>query len=234
MAMTTTEMIEFFGQQAERTHRGMIAAQSSSNYQLAAVNCRQAFKCRLMQGMISWRASRNPTEFLASSVQGFKDDWNSMMVIGGEKATISDTPAERVPFISCLIGQCDLEGVRCKIDGLESDRLLDAVLGQWLYGSWNELQWKKGIDQLHRPGRELAYESYSVYRAIVCSSSSELSPLIERGNELFKRRQTDKFFCGGDQTEGGGDDNGFVVDYRLASIAKRVGYKGNGTNEWRW
>ncbi|MEI8021290.1 MAG: hypothetical protein WCH39_23990 [Schlesneria sp.] len=166
-------------------------------------------------------------------MQEFKDNWNSMVVIGGEKATISDTPAERVPFISYLIGQCDSE-TRFKTDGLESDRLLDAVLGQWLYGTWNELQWEKGIDQLHRSRHELAYESYCIYRAIVGSSYSDMSSLIERGNELFKRRQTDKFFCSGDQTEGGGEDNGFVVDYRLASLAKRVGYKGNGTNEWRW
>ena len=233
MAMTATEMIEFFGQQAERTRRGMNASLSSSNYHLAAMNCRQAFKSRLMQGLISLRVSRNPTEFLASSVQGFKDDWKSTVLIGGEKAKISDAPAERVPFISYLLGQCDSE-TRYETDGLESDRLLDAVLGQWLYGSWNEFHWQKGIDQLYRSGRELAYESYSVYGAIVRSSFSEVSSLIERGNVLFNSRQTDQSFCGGDQTEGGGDDNGVVVDYRLASLAKRVSYKGNGTNEWQW
>ena len=233
MVMTSTEMIDFFGQQAERTRLGMNASQSSSNYQLAAVNCRQAFKCRLMQGLICWRQGNDPTEFLSLSVNGLKEDWKSLVAIGGDNAKLADTPAERMPFILCLLELSGSAG--CKTNGLESDRLLDAVLGQWLLdGSWMESLWNTGIDQLHRPGQELAYESYSVYAAIAKSRSSEAARLIDRGNALFENRHTDKFYCGGDQTEGGGNDNTIIVDYRLASLAKRIGYKGNSTNEWRW
>ncbi len=233
MAMTSIEMIEFFGQQAARTRLGMAAAQSSSNYQLASMNCRQAFKCRLMQGLISWRMAKNPTDFFIGAVQSFSDDWKMLISIGGETTKLSDTPAERVPFISCLIGQQDLPN-SLSTDGLEGDRLLDAVLGKWLFGSWDDTLWEQGIGHLRSCGSQLALDTYDLYKSVVHASSADLPALMEKGESLFGKRKTDEFFSGGDQTEGGSDDNDFTVDYRLASLAKCVGYEGKATHAWRW
>ena len=233
MSMTANEMIVFFGEQAEGSRDGMTAAGASSNYYIAAMNCSEALKCRLMQGLISWRTASDPTEFFERAVQGFSDDWKMLMSIGGDTASLSDVPAERVAFVSCLIGRQELP-VAIDTDGLESDRLLDAVLGKWLFGSWDDSLWQRGIEQLQQSGSNLALDTYSLYRDMVQASSADLSTLMKNGESLFDRRRSDKFFSGGDQTEGGGDDNKFTVDYRLASLAKRLGYTGGGRHAWLW
>ena len=61
-----------------------------------------------------------------------------------------------------------------------------------------------------------------------------MSDLLNAGDELFRRRRGDGFFRGGDQTEGGGNDNEFTVDYRLAALAKHVGDTRTGPNRWLW
>ena len=231
MAMTTDDMIVFFGEQAEGAGEGMQAAQSSANYYLATVNCVERFKCRLMQGLIRWRMGSAPTDFLTLAVRGFSSDWEILVAIGGDNAKLSDTPAEKVPFLSCLIGQ---QVVPIDIDGLEGDRLLDAVLGRWLCGSWDVTHWEQGIEHLHSSRSKLALDTYELYKAVAHASPSDLSALMENGKNLFKKRRTDRFFSGGDQTEGGGNDNDVTVDYRLASLVKHAGYEGEGARAWQW
>lgn len=233
MAMTSTEMVVFFGEQADGTREGMDAAKASSNYYLATFNCRDAFACRLMQGLITWRSEADPSFFFQSAVNGLVEDWETLQSIDGHAATLTDTPAERAGFLSRLIDQHELP-LSFRTDSLESDRLLDAVLSKWLFGTWDDLLWERGIGQLHQCGSDLAVDTYCLYKQIVEASPAELPTLMNKGEALFCKRQSNSFFAGGDQTEGGGDDNGFAIDYRLASLAKHLGYQGDGTHIWRW
>jgi hypothetical protein len=233
MAMTPVEMIDFFGERAELTRRGMAAASSSSNYYLAAVNCREAFKCRLMQGLIRWRLGNDPTESLIQAVHVLPDDWNMLVEFGGEKAAISDTPAEKAGFVSYIVGE---QSPPCAVepDDLEGDRLLDAILGNALFGMPVDDLWDRGMNQLQQTGSSLAVDTYELYREMLTAPTSGLGSLMEEGGRLFKKRKTESFFSGGDQTEGGGPDNDVTTDYRLAALAKRAGYEGAGMHAWRW
>ena len=234
MSMTPNEMVAFFGDQANDAAKvGLRAAMDSSDYYLASVNCGEIFKCRLMQGLICWRTGSNPTNFLAEAVQGFADAWNIVMSIGGDAARLSDTPAERVRFSAYLIGHPGL-AIALDVDGLEADRLLDAVLGNWLFDSWNDSFWEQGIKQLRLSGSKLAVDTYQLYREMARAISSEVPEFLERGESLFNKRKSDSFYSGGDKTEGGGEDNKVTVDYRLASLVKRVGYMGKGLHVWNW
>lgn len=233
MAMPLSEMISFFEEQAKRARLGMSVARSSANYRLAVLNCRQAFKSRLMQGLIRWRTGIDPSSSLSEAVQGFAGDWEAIQSIAGNAAKLSDTPAERVAILAYLIGQPI--PVDIGSEGLESDRLLDFVLGGWLFGAWNDRLWEHGIEQLRRSGSRLAVQTYELYKTVVDAEPSDLPELVKRGESYFYVRRSDSFFIGGDQTEGGGDDNAVTVDYRLASLLKRARYDAaSGIHSWRW
>ena len=137
MAMTAQQMIEFFREQAEAASvDGMRAAKEKSNYYLAPMNCGDAFKCRLMKGLIEWRTGIDPAASLSEAVQRFADDWASVAAIGGADARLADVPVERVVFAAFLIDRPP--PIDVVSDGLEGNRLLDMVLGGALFNSWNK------------------------------------------------------------------------------------------------
>lgn len=226
-------MISFFGERIRGTRRGMTIAKSSGNYQLAALNCRQAFKYRLMKSLVEWRMGTDPSESLFEVLEGFVDDWATVLSVGGGEAKSADVPAERVAYVAYLIGKpCS---INFSGEGLESDRLLDFVLGDGLHNSWNGELWEQGIEQLCQAGSDLAVRTYELYKAVVDASASGLPALSHQGESLFAKRKSDSFFSGGDQTEGGGDDNNVTIDYRLAALLKRASF--DGTSEvhiWKW
>lgn len=233
MALTTSEMISFFGEQTKRTRLGMTAAQSSGNYQLAAMNCRQAFKCRLMKSLIEWRTETDPSDSLSEAVEGFADDWGTVAAVGGDDASFADVPAERVMFAAYLVGKSS--SIDADSDALQSDRLLDLALGTWLIDSWDGELWDRGIEQLRQAGDNLAVQTYELYKAVIDAAASDLPTLSREGESLFAKRKTNSFFGGGDQTEGGGDDNNITVDYRLAAVLKHAGFNSaNAIHVWKW
>jgi hypothetical protein len=235
MAMTADDMVAFFGEQADGAGEGILAAQSASDYYLAAVNCAEGFKCRLMQGLITWRMGRNPTEHLCQAVRQFRNDWQAVMTIGGEAANPSDAAFEQVPFVAYLIGEPLPFAVDPSVTSrVECDRLLDAVLGRWLFDTWDASDWQQGLEELRRKGSQLAVETYELYSRMTQASHEELPRLAEEAATLFSRRKKDAFFAGGVQTAGGGPDNDFTVDYRFAALAKRVGYNGDSIHCWCW
>jgi hypothetical protein len=235
MAMTMPEQLEFFEQCIQRSRRGMNAAQASGNYHLAALNCRQAFKCRLMKGLIQWRTGTDPSDSLTEVLGGFAEDWAAVSAIGSGEAKLAHVPAELLPFIAYLIGApCLLEP---SSEGLAGDRLLDFVLGNWLItGSWNDKLWEQGLKKLRQMDRTgLCVQTYELYETVARAAEANLPALSQRGETLFAKRGSDNFFSGADQTEGGGEDNKVTIDYRLAALLKRAGFNGTGVvHAWRW
>ena len=53
-------------------------------------------------------------------------------------------------------------------------------------------------------------------------SDNEFDDCIKLGHELYNKRKSDSFFSGGEQTEGGGEDNQYVDDYRLQAIIEKI------------
>jgi len=234
--MNIPEMIEFCDEQIQGTRRGMDAAHSTGNYQLAALNCRQAFKLRLMKGLIEWRIGTDPSDSLHEVVSGFAADWATVSTVGGSEAKTADVPAERVAFVSYLIGVPS--PIYPTFVGLENDRILDFVLGDWLVNaSFDEGAWKQGMNQLRRMGRraELAVQTFELYKAIAHAAGADLSVFSHEGEKLFTKRKSDSYFSGADQTEGGGEDNSLTVDYRLAALLKHAGIdNASSMHVWKW
>ena len=235
MAMTAEEMIDFFGDQADGSRLGMGVARSTANYHLAALNCRDALKCRLMQGLITWRLGRNPTEILEHAVPQLRDDWQILQEVGGDTAQLADTGFEVAMFVARLVEQPLPFSIPKNLSAvLESDRLLDAVLGKWLFGDWEADAWQQGSEQLERQGSPLAAETFAFYERVAHAAPAEVSELAKEAEVLFQRRKRDDFYSGGDQTEGGGPDNDFTVDYRFAALAKHVGGQSDSIHCWQW
>lgn len=233
MALTPSEMVSFFGEQTKRTRLGMTAAQSSGNYQLALMNLRQAFKCRLMKGLIEWRMEIDPSDSLSEAANGFADDWATVLAVGNGDGESTDVPVERVAFVAYLIGKPP--SIDVSSEGFESDRLLDVALGNWLFDSWNGESWELGMKQLRQVGSHLAVQTYELYKAVAHAAEADLPALSQEGEKLFAKRKSDSFFSGGDQTEGGGEDNNVTVDYRLAALMKRAGFVGTSeVHAWKW
>ena len=82
----------------------------------------------------------------------------------------------------------------------------------------------------------LAGETYRNYFALLNSGSDHAkgNALIMIGEGLFERRKKDSYFSGSDQTEGGGQENQLVVDYRLAAAIKQAGVHSNSPHAWIW
>jgi len=214
---------------------GMAVAKESGNYQLAALNCRQALKTRIMQGLISWRSGNNPTPPFEQAVSRFAEDWQTLTAIGGESAALSDAGYEQVYFIAYLLDQpLPFSAQSDAAERMQCDRMLDAVLGQWLFEDWNASLWEAGMVQMHKESSELAVSAYAFYRQVSQASNQDFTKLEVMADELFRRRKKDSFFAGGVQTSGGGPDNDFTVDYRFAALSKRIGHAGNSIHAWRW
>lgn len=225
----TNQKLELFEQQSVRSRKGLDAAIATSNYQLAALNCRQGFKSRLMRGLVQWRSGDNPTGALTECVGFHKEAIQAMESIGKSDFKMTDSAIERVGFVAYLL---DMEWSVFDLVGFEADRQLDAVLSNSLFSTVDAVTWESGMKQLREHGSSLAVETYENY--IAMRSGGEAGNSFTTLETCFTKRKKDKFFSGGEQTEGGGMDNEFVVDYRLAALAKHAGLKDESVHSWRW
>lgn len=225
----TNQTLEIFEQQALRSRKGLEAAITTSNYQLAALNCRQGVKSRLMCGLVQWRCGNNPVAALTECVGFHREALNAMESISKSDFRLTDSAVERVGFIAYLL---DLDWSVFDVAGFESDRLLDAVLSNSLFISVDVSKWDVGIRQLREQGSSVAVETYKSYIAI--RSEKENWSSFKTLEVCFAKRKKEKFFVGSEQTEGGGLENEFVVDYRLAALAKLAGRKDESIHSWRW
>jgi hypothetical protein len=182
-----------------------------------------------MRGLVQWRCGDDPIGALTECVGFHREAVHAMESIGKSDFKMTDSAVERIGFIAYLL---DLDWSVFDLAGFESDRLLDAVLSNSLFSSVDVSKWDIGIRQLREQGSSLAVETYESYIAI--RSGQETWNSFATLEACFNKRKKDKFFSGGEQTEGGGLDNEFVVDYRLAALAKLAGLKVESIHSWRW
>lgn len=234
MPMTSEQMIAFFSEQAAVFRKAAQAARDSSNYQLAALNIHQTFKDYLMAGLIQWRTgSESPAAFIGDAVHAVTDGLWVLSSFGNPFAG-SEIPVEQASICAFLIG---LEGPVCSGMVLNSDRRLDSIIADALLDKWEQPAWDSAMAELRAiKGSRLAVETYAAYHNLLFSRPKDASreDWVRSCEVLFKRRAKDGFYGGGDQTYGGGPDNNFIVDYRLAAILKKIGYDGESLHLWRW
>jgi|ERR1051325_6024580 hypothetical protein len=231
MAMTASEMIDFFRQQAELFSSGVELMANDHNAPMVAVNVAEVFKASLVQGLIAWRFGiGSPIEPLrratATAARGQK------LLQGMDPSQAGLVPIEQSLFLSYLLSE---QALTIDSQGLASDRLLDVVLGRSLQGGWDDANWEIGLGQLRKNKRtKLSHESYLAYQHLIHANPNEVPALVAQSSALFGMRKKDAFYKGGPQSEGGGPDNDFTVDYRLAAIMKKIGFRGDSIHSWKW
>lgn len=232
---TVEEIIGLAVKSVERSQMGLEIARVKADQELFALNLRRGFEAYLRQGLVGWRCGIlspvGPFREGLNYVHQGQSTWQTMK--GGTTPQPLQLPLEKALFVAFLVNESP---IAFDLNDFLADRLLDAVVGIGLIGNWNELFWNSGLEQLRQlKGSSLAVESYMTYHRLLHSSQdSEANAIVEKATSLFEKRKSNGFFSGGEQTEGGGNDNKFTVDYRLAAIMKRIGFNGVSIHSWRW
>lgn len=235
MAKSPEQILANYGQHPERSKFGFDAARTASNPDLAACNLGQGLKSYLMQGLVGWRSGiMSPVgpfrEALAFVRQGYSA-WQTMN--GSVTARALHLPLEKAALVAFLVNK---SAVTFDFHELAADRLLDANLRLGLQDEWHEEMWASGLEQLRQlKGSTLAVETYTTYhRLLHFTQDGEAEAAVEMATSQFERRKSNGFYSSGEQTDGGGNYNAITVDYRLAAIMKKIGYKGKSVHSWQW
>jgi hypothetical protein len=186
-----------------------------------------------MQGLIGWRCGIvSPVAIFREAIGNLRNGLAMLKELDIRGST-QNLPFERASFLEFLVRENP-----STFDFIDfvADRLLDAILGVRLQDEWDQEKWDTGLDQLRKiKGSALALESYSTYIQLLQSpQESNTIIVVEKAISLFEKRKSNSFFSGGDQTDGGGMDNSITVDYRLAAILAKIGYKSNSIHSWLW
>ena len=227
------EPAQFFTEQLERAQSGFAIASTNKNAQLAALNLRQAFRHRLMLGLLTWRQGSNPTSYLASAVQQLNEahlvvqQWDARFDVG------ASLPMATSALISVLVAKEPTKATSHS-NGLAADVRLDLLLAG---GNPDQLLANGALGDLRRSKRtHLAADTYENYLRILASKGEpeRLETACRLGEKLFSARSNDPFFSGGHQIEGGGPNNELIVDYRLAAALKLAQATVPSVHAWRW
>ena len=226
-------MMSLFMQFADQNCLAATDAATKGNAELVAFNIGQAIKSRLMQGMIAWRSHLASPEPIFQQVIVFARESISKYLPSNLSQVLLNNHLglSKANFMAFLIGN---EQIPAGLAGLEGDLLLDYLLANHLYNQWDSEAWSRGIDGLRKHvGTDLALRSYQTYLDILHSNDSDtIRNLVNVAIDDYAKRKSNAFFSGGDQTNGGGHDNAYVVDYRLAAVMKKVQYKSNTIHDW--
>jgi hypothetical protein len=82
----------------------------------------------------------------------------------------------------------------------------------------------------------LALLSFQTYFDLLDAAGDQtrIAELAAQGDALYQRRAKDVFYANGSLLSAGGDENSIMVDYQLAAILQKVGFKGESLHRWRW
>lgn len=237
--MKTKEYIDFFATQIERSTRGLDVARGARNVQLAALNGRQLFKGHLITGLVRWKQGDSPVQDFERAIQCVQEVSESVLSWDSSFDTVASLPVARVALISRLLDKTPAEALtaRAAESDLAADVRLDALLAADISADDAIQSAVPLINGLSADKKSaLAAETYENYFQILRSSidPKELNQRAEKGEILFLHRAKDPYYRGADQSEGGGDDNAYLVDFRLAVVLKRAKYDGQSIHAWKW
>ncbi|WP_454675447.1 hypothetical protein [Achromobacter pestifer] len=230
--MNLNEISQLFSSQAARAEKGILAAKDAGNSQLLCLNARQLFKSLLMQGLIKWRTDNDPRGVFERALDSLLFNRELIRDIDPKSGFDQDLPLEKGGMIARLIDRNFLIDFHSPVENF--GRQLDFQISEIMLSS-DPAEMAVSVDfsiLVEKVGVVAAW-TYFLYMEIL-KGKRNVSELVAEADELFVRRGNDRFYCRGDQTEGGGEDNLIVVDYRLAAILKKVGYSGTSMHQWRW
>ncbi len=237
--MNATSTMDLFTVQLGRATRGLETARNTRNVQLAALNGRQLFRIHLMIGLLRWRHGVSPAADFENAVQSVPEVSELIREYDPSVDTVASLPIARAMLLSRLLGGKPLEPSesRASDSSLPTEVRLDFLLASGTHTDDIQRSAAGLIAELSSDTwTALAADGYENYFGLLASSkdAEEVGRRAERGSILFLRRARDPYYSGGDQTEGGGEGNAEVVDYRLAIALKEAKYEGASVHEWRW
>lgn len=235
MAMTPIEMIDSLGTRFENSQNGIIIGKQKGEFHLVSVNYWQSFKCRVMQGLISWRIKTgSPVQYFSDAINVANTAIEDLMSLGSENIS-DDFFIEIASSIAFLINK-PFEFPQYSLEGEEFYRLLNFELAKSLMGKHNKDEWDNILNNL-KPNKRinLCIQTYKIYSQLLFNKDvNKTNDLVKHAEDLFLKRKNDSFYSGGEGIEGGGLYNDVTVDYRLAAILKFIAYDGESIHKWIW
>jgi hypothetical protein len=232
--MSSIESIRFYAKQVSTFEEGFLYAKNHENYHLLSLNSRQVFLSQLMQALITWRSGENPRSFIEQGVERGLESVKALLELDPEANLKNAFPIEKLQILAFLIDR-EIE-VEKDCRSIEPpDRKLDCILAAILAGesisSFNDAVAVELIRLSKVKRSALAAKTYQLYFDIL---KYEGVGEVDTADNLYRQRAVDAFYVNGYESEGGGLDNGLVVDYRLGAILKYLDYSGSSVHLWRW
>ncbi|KPF82666.1 hypothetical protein IP83_11315 [Novosphingobium sp. AAP93] len=172
---------------------------------------------KMLAAIVDWRLNDD-------AIMGYGDVWNL------------------VRYISYLL---DLP-VKLPEDGLsrireDKSQYADVALDYHVLDALEGREWRDGVTELlerlaTKKRQMLAAETFRTYFDLLdaLGETGQVETLAGVADINYKRRANDPFYGGGPAYMGGGPDNIYVIDYRLAAILKYLEWEGNMIHKWNW
>lgn len=228
------EVLEDSERNAVRTRELGSAHFRRGAFPLAAVVWTESAVNYLMRAMVGWRAAvDDPRLWLDACVDVSEEAVTGLATQPGLVGIFNRTPGAysamlRDRISSPVLGAAiDLDGELGRTAPLHAR--LDATLIRTL--AWGHPDSGDSADGATTTGRlALLRRSFDTYLELVRAGGdpAERHRLTTDALANFRTRQRDGFHAGGLRTEGGGEYNTLLVDYRLAAIWRRNGWPPDG------
>lgn len=232
--MSPIENIRFYAKQVNTFEEGFVYAKNHKNYHLLSLNSRQIFLSQLMQSLITWRIGESPCLLIEQGVERGLESVKALLELDPEANLVTAFPIEKLRIFAFLVGRKIEVEKNCKLIE-HPDRKLDCILAAILAGesisSYSDAIAVELIKLSKVKRSALAAKIYQIYFDILrCEGVGQ----VDTADDLYRQRAVDAFYVNGYESEGGGLDNGLVVDYRLGAILKYLDYSGSSVHLWRW
>ncbi len=223
MAMTPRQMAEFFVEQGELFHQGMVETADLSPEELV-FSAAETFKAKAVAGLILWRHGlSDPRDQLGEAVATARQFLEGK---GSQARNVTEFPIASACYLAELCSQ-PWAAMRDLIGGaiprptrlVATEQSLDGTLLDAMGGASLPHSWPDGV--ANKPS--LLVLSYRCYGTLIRARPEQRQPLVREAETLFRKRRRDGYYSGGSQLHGGGPDNDHVVDFVLAAVLKHIG-----------
>lgn len=233
--MTTSQMLEMFREASERGANFGPDAVRHGNWPIAIFNNNTESRGHFMRALIGWRTGElDPRADLEATVAAAERGVELVRSndVGPLRAMLHPVPGAYAALLTGAPAPAVFDEFRRyevwpPPKGLSPDRSLDAALVAALTRNV-EPDLAEALAALERRSRtRLLAETFGTYFELARLDPRAAEPaavLARRAAQLFERRGRNAYYAGGIDYEGGGPDNPYVPDFRLAAIWQARGF----------